>query len=210
MRLRWSRSVTRRRNRCSRWKPPEKGGEAEEEQREPVQIKKGDVAAALKDASLVKIEQTYITPTETHNPIEMSGTIAHWEGEQEADALRRNAVCERRAEHSGARVRSGAGECARHLPVCRRRVRLQRRGLAARPSRGDGRESRRRSGEIARDRAGTCLSAPAIARRRARRISLAATRDGKLQAMQHVSETLTSPVGRIHGIVRRAFDRLDV
>src|SRR6266404_4754234 len=38
---------------------------------EHVQLKKGDVTAALKDANLVKIEQTYITPTETHNPIEM-------------------------------------------------------------------------------------------------------------------------------------------
>src|SRR5712671_1111080 len=38
----------------------------------PVQINKGDAAAALKDAGLVKIEQTYVTPTETHNPIEMS------------------------------------------------------------------------------------------------------------------------------------------
>ncbi|MEY2577411.1 MAG: xanthine dehydrogenase YagR molybdenum-binding subunit, partial [Verrucomicrobiota bacterium] len=49
---------------------------------ENVQIKKGDAAAALKDPSLVKIEQTYITPTETHNPIEMSGTIAHWESDK--------------------------------------------------------------------------------------------------------------------------------
>ena len=49
---------------------------------ENVQIKKGDTAAALNDASLVKIEQTYITPTETHNPIEMSGTIAHWESDK--------------------------------------------------------------------------------------------------------------------------------
>src|SRR5437868_13454453 len=32
---------------------------------ENVQVKKGDVAAALNDAKLVKIEQTYITPTET-------------------------------------------------------------------------------------------------------------------------------------------------
>ena len=47
-----------------------------------VQIKKGDVAAALADGQLVKIEQTYITPTETHNPIEMSGTIAVWESDK--------------------------------------------------------------------------------------------------------------------------------
>src|SRR5438045_6226558 len=32
----------------------------------PVQLKKGDVEAALKDARLVKIEKTYIPPTETH------------------------------------------------------------------------------------------------------------------------------------------------
>src|SRR5205814_5500214 len=38
----------------------------------PVQIKKGDVDLALKDGALTKIEQTYTTPTETHNPIEMS------------------------------------------------------------------------------------------------------------------------------------------
>src|SRR5436190_5862744 len=44
-----------------------------------VQIKKGDVDLALKEAGLTKIEQTYTTPTETHNPIEMSGTIAAWD-----------------------------------------------------------------------------------------------------------------------------------
>ena len=46
-----------------------------------VQIKKGDVDIALQDSNLVKIEQTYTTPTETHNPIEMSGTIAAWEAD---------------------------------------------------------------------------------------------------------------------------------
>jgi xanthine dehydrogenase YagR molybdenum-binding subunit len=48
---------------------------------ENVQVKKGDVAAPLADVSLTKIEQTYITPTETHNPIEMSGTIAAWDAD---------------------------------------------------------------------------------------------------------------------------------
>jgi xanthine dehydrogenase YagR molybdenum-binding subunit len=48
---------------------------------EPVQLNKGDMEAAFNDPSLTKIEQTYTTPTETHNPIEMSGTIAAWEGE---------------------------------------------------------------------------------------------------------------------------------
>src|SRR5436853_1907460 len=48
---------------------------------ENVQVKKGDVDAALAAADVVTIEQTYTTPTETHNPIEMSGTIAAWEGD---------------------------------------------------------------------------------------------------------------------------------
>ena len=39
---------------------------------ENVQVKKGDVAAPLSDSSLTKIEETYVTPTETHNPIETS------------------------------------------------------------------------------------------------------------------------------------------
>src|SRR5438477_12028440 len=47
----------------------------------PVQIKKGDVDLPFFFTSLTKIEQTYTTPTETHNPIEMSGTIAAWDGD---------------------------------------------------------------------------------------------------------------------------------
>jgi xanthine dehydrogenase YagR molybdenum-binding subunit len=46
---------------------------------DPVQISKGDLDAVLKRNDLVKTEQTYVTPVETHNPIEMSGTIA-WPG----------------------------------------------------------------------------------------------------------------------------------
>ena len=66
---------------------------------EHVQLNKGDVEAALATRVSSKIEQTYITPTETHNPIEMSGTIAHWEWRRKADALRCDAIRERRAEH---------------------------------------------------------------------------------------------------------------
>src|SRR4051812_2725899 len=47
----------------------------------PVQLSKGDLEAALKKDGIVRIEQTYVTPVETHNPIEMSGTIAVWEAE---------------------------------------------------------------------------------------------------------------------------------
>ena len=30
----------------------------------------------------VKIDQTYVTPVETHNPIELHATVAAWDGEQ--------------------------------------------------------------------------------------------------------------------------------
>lgn len=48
---------------------------------ENVQLKTGNVDDALADSNLTKIEQTYSTPTETHNPIEMSGTIAAWDAD---------------------------------------------------------------------------------------------------------------------------------
>jgi xanthine dehydrogenase YagR molybdenum-binding subunit len=42
--------------------------------------RRGDPQAAFA-AAPVKVEQTYRTPTEHHNPIETHGTIAHWNGE---------------------------------------------------------------------------------------------------------------------------------
>jgi len=40
---------------------------------------RGDAEAAFNNAP-VKIDETYVTPTETHNPMEMHGTIAVWNG----------------------------------------------------------------------------------------------------------------------------------
>src|SRR5947207_9507797 len=40
---------------------------------------RGDVDAAFASAP-VKVDQTYVTPTETHNPIELHATTAIWEG----------------------------------------------------------------------------------------------------------------------------------
>jgi xanthine dehydrogenase YagR molybdenum-binding subunit len=48
---------------------------------EPLQVNKGDVAAAMNRDDLTWAEAYYSTPTETHNPIEMSGTIAVWEAD---------------------------------------------------------------------------------------------------------------------------------
>jgi xanthine dehydrogenase YagR molybdenum-binding subunit len=162
---------------------------------EHVQIEKGDVGAALKDASLVKIEQTYITPTEAHNPIEMSGTIAVWEGDQKLtlyDATQfvkgvQNVLAKAFGlELENVRVIcpfvGGAFGCkgavwmhvflaamgarAAGVPV---KVHVTRQNMFV----GAGHRTPTRQ-----------------------TLSLAATRDGKLQAMQHVSETLTSTVGQ--------------
>ncbi|MEY2574838.1 MAG: xanthine dehydrogenase YagR molybdenum-binding subunit [Verrucomicrobiota bacterium] len=48
--------------------------------REKLQVKRGDVAAALASAA-AKIEMTYTTPIENHNPIETYSTTAEWEAE---------------------------------------------------------------------------------------------------------------------------------
>lgn len=45
---------------------------------DPIQVKKGDVAAALRAAGGTRVDVTYGTPTETHNPIEPAATVAHW------------------------------------------------------------------------------------------------------------------------------------
>ncbi|SAK93239.1 aldehyde oxidase and xanthine dehydrogenase [Caballeronia calidae] len=45
-----------------------------------VHSERGDPDKAFDDAP-VKIDQTYVTPVETHNPIELHATIAHWNGE---------------------------------------------------------------------------------------------------------------------------------
>ncbi|MEZ2353777.1 xanthine dehydrogenase family protein molybdopterin-binding subunit [Caballeronia sp. RCC_10] len=45
-----------------------------------VQSERGDPDGAF-DSAPVKIDETYVTPTETHNPIELHATVAHWDGD---------------------------------------------------------------------------------------------------------------------------------
>ena len=45
-----------------------------------LQSERGDAAAAFSSAP-VKLDQTYVTPAETHNPIELQGTTAMWDGD---------------------------------------------------------------------------------------------------------------------------------
>src|SRR5262249_17964416 len=46
---------------------------------ERVQSDRGDVAAAFKNAA-VTLDETYVTPAETHNPLELHATVASWDG----------------------------------------------------------------------------------------------------------------------------------
>ncbi len=161
---------------------------------EHVQVKKGDVEPALKNQDLVRVEQTYYTPTETHNPIEMSGTIAQWDGDNKLtvwDATQFvKGVQNLLAESFGLEVENvrvicpfvgGAFGCkgalwphvllaaaaakATKVPV---KFHIPRRSMFT----GTGHRTPTRQ-----------------------TLSLAATHDGKLQAIRHVTDTLTSPVG---------------
>ncbi|HEY2140241.1 MAG TPA: xanthine dehydrogenase family protein molybdopterin-binding subunit, partial [Chthoniobacterales bacterium] len=159
-----------------------------------VQINKGDVAAALKDGNLVKIEQTYITPTETHNPIEMSGTIAQWEDDKKLtvydatqfvkgvqNILARSLGLELEDVRIICPFVGGAFGCKgavwMHVLLAAMGARVA--GVPVKLH-----VTRRNMFVGAGHRTPT-----------RQRLSLVATRDGKLRAMQHVSETLTSPVG---------------
>jgi|HubBroStandDraft_3_1064219.scaffolds.fasta_scaffold07917_2 xanthine dehydrogenase YagR molybdenum-binding subunit len=59
------------------------GGDRDREERgRGAQHGRGDVASALAAPGLVKIEQTYVVPVETNNPMEPSATVAEWEGDR--------------------------------------------------------------------------------------------------------------------------------
>ena len=48
---------------------------------QPLGFKSGDVDAATKAAGSTVVKQTYTSPIETHNPMEMSATVALWDGD---------------------------------------------------------------------------------------------------------------------------------
>src|SRR5437870_4864712 len=48
-------------------------------ERHRVDSERGDTDAAFASAP-VKLDQTYVTPAETHNPIELHATTAIWDG----------------------------------------------------------------------------------------------------------------------------------
>jgi xanthine dehydrogenase YagR molybdenum-binding subunit len=159
-----------------------------------LQKTKGDVGAVLARDDLVKIEHTYSTPTETHNPMETHATIASWDapdrltiydatqyvkGAQgivaQAFGLPRDNV------HVICPFVGGAFGCKG--PVWAHTI------LAVMAAKVVNRPVRV---ELTRQQ---MFSATGHRTPTFQTIALAATRDGKLQAIRHHSEMVTSPVG---------------
>jgi xanthine dehydrogenase YagR molybdenum-binding subunit len=161
---------------------------------EELQQKKGDVAAALVRSDLVKLEETYSTPTETHNPMETHATIAIWDA---PDCLT--------IYDATQYVKGAQGVVAQAFGLPKEHVRVicpfvggafGSKGpvwthtiLTAMAAKIVNRPVRV---ELTRQQmfSGTGNRTPTF-----QTIALAATPDGELQAIRHHTETLTSPVG---------------
>ncbi len=159
-----------------------------------LQEKKGDAAAALAEPGVVKIEATYETPTETHNPLEPSATVAVWDA---ADRL---------TLFDATQYVKGAQDIvAKAFSLPRENVRVINPFVGG----GFGCKGAVWPHTILAAMGAKAVDAPVklVVTRPAmfsgtghrtptiQTISLAASRDGKLRAMRHATETLTSPLG---------------
>ncbi|HEY1581586.1 MAG TPA: xanthine dehydrogenase family protein molybdopterin-binding subunit [Chthoniobacterales bacterium] len=172
-----------------------KAKKPEKNQGESVQPEKGDADAALKNNNLIRIEETYITPTETHNPIEMSGTIAAWEGDRKLTVWDATQF-----------VKGVQSIMARTYGLDLENVRVfdpfvggafgckgavwPHELLTSMAAKVVGRPVKF---HVPRKEMFTCAGHRTPT---SQTIALAATKDGKLQAMRHVGHTLTSPVAQ--------------
>ena len=161
---------------------------------EKLQFSKGDVEAALKNADFTRVEQTYSTPTETHNPMENSATIASWESPEKLvlyDATQY--------------VKGAQSIVARAFGLKREDVRVicpfvggafgckgpvwPHTLVAAMAARAVGKPVRI---ELTRAQ---MFSGTGHRSATSQRVALAASKDGRLQAIRHQSDGFTSPVG---------------
>ncbi|HEV2691595.1 MAG TPA: xanthine dehydrogenase family protein molybdopterin-binding subunit [Verrucomicrobiae bacterium] len=161
---------------------------------EDVQLKKGDVDAALADKNLVVMERTYETPTETHNPMEPSATVAEWTADghllvQDATQFVKGLqnILAQAFDLKPEQVRvvspfvGGAFGCKGAVwphPFLA--------AMAAKMAGAPVKFSLTRQDMFS----GAGHRTPTI-----QTIALAATREGKLQAIRHQVDTLTSPLG---------------
>lgn len=171
-----------------------KAKKPKKKQHESIQLQKGDVRAPLTNQEITQVYKTYSTPTETHNPIETSGTIAAWDGEEKLtvwDATQFvkgvQSILARSYKLKIENVRvicpfvGGAFGCKGavwpHVLLATMAAKVARVPVKFHLSRksmftGAGHRTPTRQ-----------------------TIALAATSNGKLQAVNHITGTLTSPVG---------------
>jgi len=114
---------------------------------EELQAKKGDPATALQNPDLVKIEQIYSTPTQTHNPMECSATIAVWDAPERLTIYDATQYVKGATGNHGARVWIKGGKRSCDLSLRRRRIWLQGPDLAAHHFGGDGSKGGKPAGE---------------------------------------------------------------
>ncbi|HEY2573643.1 MAG TPA: xanthine dehydrogenase family protein molybdopterin-binding subunit, partial [Verrucomicrobiaceae bacterium] len=186
---------------CTRLKPALTKGDPDMIKRpaknmgEDMQATKGDVDQALADTAFVKIEQTYTTPTEMHHPMECSATVAIWEG---TDRL---TLCD-----STQYVQGTQAIVAHAFGLKRENVRVicpfvggafgckgpvwPHTFLAAMGAKAVGRPVRV---ELTRAQ---MFSGTGHRPETSQTVALAADHEGKLQAVRHLHENPTSPVGQ--------------
>ena len=160
---------------------------------QPLQYRRGDVDKALTAGGLVTIDETYTTPIETHNPMEMCATVAAWDGD-------------RLTVHDATQwVKGTQAILAEAFDVPRENVRVlcpylgggfgckafinPHTVLAAAVARVAGRPVKL---PLTRRR---CSQARAIALRPQQKLTVAATKDGTSTAIRHVTTQSTSFVG---------------
>ena len=125
--------------------------EAEAVEKPTEDSKRGDPEAAFKTAP-VKIDETYVTPTETHNPIELHASVADFDGQNFTLYETTQAVCNSQnvlAQMLGVPMR----ECAGDLAIPGVGVWGQVVAVAARADRGAGFAESGASGEAGGDAA---------------------------------------------------------
>ncbi len=170
------------------------GEQPKSENGDEVQVKKGEVSPALNDDGLVVLERIYETPTETHNPMEPSATVAHWHGDEQLtlydasqyvkgvqDIVAQAFGLKKDDVHVINPYVGGAFGCKGsvwpHVLLTAMAAKVVGAPVKFALSRPD-------------MFTGTGHRTPTF-----QAIALAATRDGQLQAIRHRVETVTSPVG---------------
>ena len=115
----------------------------------PPDSSRGDPAGAF-DTAAVRLDATYITPIEHHNPMEPHATIAAWDGDKLTVWTATQGISGAQRTLAG-QFGTGQDRRARDLPLCRRWFRLQGQHLAAGHARRYGGAHRPTSGEAGAD-----------------------------------------------------------